>query len=52
MFSWSLIIVGGILTLLPMYVNPTVGINGLTLLGIVVLVAGVSRALTERKDNV
>lgn len=50
--SWAMVITGGVLMLTPMYLNPTMGINGMTLLGIIIAVAGVSKAVTEGKQNV
>tara|TARA_R110000822_G_scaffold33298_2_gene95100 strand:+ start:304 stop:441 length:138 start_codon:yes stop_codon:yes gene_type:complete len=40
---------GGILMLAPMYLNPTAGINGLTLIGIVVAIAGATKLITDER---
>jgi hypothetical protein len=43
---------GGILMLAPMYLNPTAGINGLTLIGIVVAITGATKLVTDGRNNV
>jgi hypothetical protein len=43
--SWALIIAGGVAVLLPGYMDPFAPVNGLTLLGLVLVVWGVSVAV-------
>jgi hypothetical protein len=43
--SWALIIVGGVAVLLPGYMDPFAPVNGLTLLGLVLVAWGVSVAV-------
>lgn len=52
MLGWVMLIGGGVLMLTPMYLNPVTGVNGMTLLGIVLAVAGAAKLLTDRKENV
>lgn len=40
MTAWGLLIGGGILVVTPMFLNPVAGVNGMTLVGIVLVVAG------------
>ena len=52
MMGWVMFLGGGVLALTPMYLDPLAGINGLTLMGIVLVVAGFSKLLTDRSDRV
>jgi len=52
LFSWLMLLGGGALMLTPMYLNPLAGINGMTLLGIVITMTGFTKLVTDRKDRV
>ena len=51
MLGWVMLTGGGVLMLTPMYLNPLTGVNGMTLLGIVLAVAGTAKLLTDREQN-
>jgi hypothetical protein len=44
MMAWALIVAGGVAVLLPGYLDPFTPVNGMTLLGLVLLFAGVKVA--------
>lgn len=52
MMGWAMFLGGGVLALTPMYLNPLAGINGLTLLGIVLVVTGFTKLATDGRKNV
>lgn len=52
MMGWLMFLGGGALMLTPMYLNPLAGINGLTLIGIVLLMTGFTKLVTDGRDRV
>lgn len=52
MTGWVMFLGGGALMLTPMYLNPVAGINGLTLIGIVLTISGFTKLATDRRDRV